>query len=241
MTRSYTAAVRIIKSLCKGWWNIHKHSGHLEDTYRHKGLRRQLVESLRKKGITDEKVLAAMESLPRHYFLDDAFTEWAYTDKPFQIGKGQTISQPYTVAYQTELLQVQKRDKVLEIGTGSGYQAAILGLLGARVFTVERHRQLYNQARKLLAQLPVGNIRCFHRDGHKGLPEFAPFTRIIVTAGSKEVPSALLEQLAVGGILVIPVGKKVQTMYRITRISEEQYEREAFHTFRFVPFLKGLD
>lgn len=182
-----------------------------------------------------------MECLPRHYFLDDAFTEWAYTDKPFQIGKGQTISQPYTVAYQTELLQVEKRDKVLEIGTGSGYQAAILGLLGARVFTVERHEQLYQKARKLLARLPVGNIRCFHRDGFNGLPEFAPFSRIIVTAGADMVPQALLDQLDIGGLLVIPVGTKVQTMYRITRKSEDQYEREAFHTFRFVPFLKGLD
>ena len=213
----------------------------MEDTYKHKGLRRQLIESLRQKGIRDERVLAAMEVLPRHFFLDDAFAEWAYTDKPFQIGKGQTISQPYTVAYQTELLEIKKRDKVLEVGTGSGYQAAILGILGARVFTVERHEQLYEKARKLLQELKLTNIRCFHRDGFNGLPEFAPFSKILVTAGAAEIPQALLDQLEVGGSLVIPVGKKVQTMYRITRTGTDQFTREKFNTFRFVPFLKGLD
>ena len=212
----------------------------LEDTYKHKGLRRKLVESLRSKGIRDDRVLAAMDVLPRHYFLDDAFAEWAYTDKPFQIGKGQTISQPYTVAYQTELLQVEKREKVLEIGTGSGYQAAILATMGARVFTVERHAQLYESARELLKQLKFVNIRCFHRDGFSGLPEFAPFDKILVTAGADEVPPALLEQLKVGGMLVIPVGAKIQTMYRITRTRETEYRTEKFKTFRFVPFLKGL-
>lgn len=212
----------------------------MEDSYKHKGLRRQLIGELRHKGIRDERVLQAMESLPRHFFLDDAFAEWAYTDKAFQIGKGQTISQPYTVAYQTELLDVQKRDKVLEIGTGSGYQAAILALLGARVFTVERHVQLHEKAKKLLTELKLGNIRCFHRDGFNGLPEFAPFARILVTAGATEIPAALLEQLEIGGKLVIPLGKKVQTMYRITRRAADRYEEETFNDFRFVPFLKGL-
>lgn len=213
----------------------------MEDSYKHKGLRHQLVESLRQKGIRDERVLAAMEVLPRHFFLDDAFAEWAYTDKPFQIGKGQTISQPYTVAYQTELLAINKRDKVLEIGTGSGYQAAILAVMGARVFTVERHAQLYEKARQLLKELKLGSIRCFHRDGFKGLPEFAPYAKILVTAGAPEIPPSLLDQLAIDGRLVIPVGKKVQTMYRVTRKSKEDYQTEKFNNFRFVPFLKGLD
>ena len=213
----------------------------MEDSYKHKGLRRQLVSSLRQKGIQDERVLSAMEILPRHFFLDDAFAEWAYTDKPFQIGKGQTISQPFTVAYQTELLEVKKREKVLEIGTGSGYQAAILALMGARVFTVERHTQLHENAKKLLKSLKLGNVRCFHRDGFNGLPEFAPYHKILVTAGAAEIPQALLNQLEIGGQLVIPVGKKVQTMYRITRQDKEDFRTEKFKNFRFVPFLKGLE
>ena len=199
------------------------------------------MDSLREKGIQDERVLSAMEVLPRHFFLDNAFAELAYTDKPFQIGKGQTISQPFTVAYQTELLELKKREKVLEIGTGSGYQAAILAIMGARVFTLERHAQLHDRAKKLLKQLKLGNIRCFHRDGFNGLPEFAPYAKILVTAGASEVPQALLEQLEIGGMLVIPVGKKVQVMYRITRQSEQEFRTEKFRTFRFVPFLKGLD
>lgn len=213
----------------------------MEDSYKHKGLRRKLVDSLREKGIQDERVLSAMEVLPRHFFLDNAFAELAYTDKPFQIGKGQTISQPFTVAYQTELLELKKREKVLEIGTGSGYQAAILAIMGARVFTLERHAQLHDRAKKLLKQLKLGNIRCFHRDGFNGLPEFAPYAKILVTAGASEVPQALLEQLEIGGMLVIPVGKKVQVMYRVTRQSEQEFRTEKFRTFRFVPFLKGLD
>jgi protein-L-isoaspartate(D-aspartate) O-methyltransferase len=212
----------------------------VEDSYKHKGQRRKLIQSLRKKGIRNERVLDAMGLLPRHFFLPPAFVEWAYADKPFQIGKGQTISQPYTVAYQSELLDVQKREKVLEVGTGSGYQAAILAMLGARVFTVERHAELYETARKLLRELNFGNIRCFHRDGFNGLPEFAPFDGILVTAGADDVPPALLSQLAIGGRLVIPVGEKVQTMQRITRISDKDYQTETFNTFRFVPFLKGL-
>lgn len=211
----------------------------LEDSYYHKGMRKRLVASLRKKGIRDERILKAMESLPRHYFLEKAFEEWAYEDKAFPIGHEQTISQPYTVAYQTMLVDVQKREKILEIGTGSGYQAAILALLGARVYTIERQEGLYRQAVELLQELGFGNIRCFFRDGNKGLPEFAPFDKILVTAGAETVPPALLAQLAIGGALVIPVGKDLQKMYRITRIGEEEYEEEQFATFRFVPFLKG--
>ncbi len=213
----------------------------MTDSYRHKGLRKQLVQTLRDKGIEDERVLNAMERLPRHFFLDKAFEEWAYEDKPFPIGSDQTISQPYTVAYQTSLLQVEERQKVLEVGTGSGYQAALLAMLGARVYTVERQEPLYKKAKQLLKDLQLGNVRCYLRDGHNGLPEFAPFDRILVTAGAKEVPSPLLEQLHEGGKMVIPVGGKSQRMKRITRVEEDRYAFEDFANFRFVPFLKGIN
>ncbi len=203
-------------------------------------MRRRLIAALRERGGLDEQVLNAMAQLPRHYFLDQAFEEHAYDDKAFPIGQEQTISQPYTVAYQTTLLQVQKRSKVLEVGTGSGYQAAVLALLGARVYTVERQEALYLRARDLLERLQVGNIRCFLRDGYKGLQEYAPFDRIMVTAGATQVPDALLQQLAINGRLVIPVGETVQRMYRITRLSEADYHEEAFDNFRFVPFLEGI-
>ena len=213
---------------------------HLKDTYRHKGLRRQLVEEVQKKGITDEAILFAIGALPRHFFLEKAFEEWAYQDKAFPIGNDQTISQPYTVAYQTSLLNVKKRNRILEIGTGSGYQAAILALLGARVYTVERQEDLHHSAKRLLETLKISTVRCFHRDGYKGLPEYAPFDKILVTAGATEIPKALLEQLEIGGYLVIPVGKGTQKMMRITRKGEKEYQEEIFDNFRFVPFLKGL-
>lgn len=216
-----------------------KEKKYMEDNYRHKGMRKRLIDKLRKRGIADERLLEVMGKLPRHYFLDRAFEEHAYEDKAFPIGNEQTISQPYTVAYQTVLLDVQPREKVLEIGTGSGYQAAILAMLGGRVYTVERQEALYKRTKALLDELQLGNIRCFFRDGSKGLPEYAPFDKIIVTAGAEEVPQALLEQLKIGGSLVIPVGKKVQKMYRITRTSEQDYKEEAFDRFRFVPFLEG--
>ncbi len=213
-----------------------------KDTYRHKGLRKKLVETIRAKGIKDEKVLSAINSLPRHFFMEKAFEEWAYVDKAFPIASNQTISQPYTVAFQTELLQIKKRDKVLEVGTGSGYQAAILALLGARVYTIERQEELFHKTNELLSRLEVGNIRTFFRDGYKGLPEFAPFDKMIVTAGAKEIPEALKNQLKIGGVLVIPVGDdNVQKMYRITRISEKEFKKEEFAAFRFVPFLKGTN
>jgi len=204
-------------------------------------MRRKLVEQVRQKGIGDERIMAAMEALPRHFFLDKAFEEKAYEDAAFPIGCEQTISQPYTVAYQTRLLEVEKRDKVLEIGTGSGYQAALLSLLGARVYTVERQEALYAKAKKLLAALGMRNVRCFFRDGNKGLPEFAPFDKILVTAAATEPPQALLDQLAIGGMLVIPVGDEVQRMERITRVGERQYQTEQFDHFRFVPFLPGVE
>lgn len=213
-----------------------------KDTYRHKGLRKKLVETIRAKGIKDEKVLSAINSLPRHFFMEKAFEEWAYVDKAFPIGSDQTISQPYTVAFQTELLEIKKRDKVLEIGTGSGYQAAILALLGARVYTIERQEDLFHKTNDLLGMLEVGNIRTYFRDGYKGLPEFAPFDKMIVTAGATEIPEALKNQLKNGGVLVIPVGdNNTQKMYRITRISEMEFKKEEFANFRFVPFLKGTN
>ncbi len=213
----------------------------VKDTYRHKGLRKQLIEEIRKKGITNERILEVMGALPRHFFLDKAFEEWAYVDKAFPIGSDQTISQPYTVAYQTQLLDPQKREKIMEVGTGSGYQAAILALIGARVYTIERQEPLYKKAKALLEELQVGNVRCFFRDGYKGLPEFAPFDKIIVTAGAKEIPEELVSQLKIKGLMVIPVGETSQKMLRITRISEKEIAIEERGHFRFVPFLKGTE
>lgn len=211
----------------------------LKDSYRHKGLRRQLIQSLRDKGIRDERVLQAMNDLPRHYFLEKAFEEKAYEDIPFPIGNEQTISQPYTVAYMTELLRVEKRQKVLEVGTGSGYQAALLSMLGARVYTIERHQDLYKRTTELLENLGFGHIRTYWRDGYKGLPEFAPFDRIMVTAGAPEIPEPLLDQLAPNGILVIPVGKKQQKMHRLTKDIDGTIQKEVLGPFRFVPFVGG--
>lgn len=212
----------------------------LEDTYRHKGMRKRLVEALRSRGIADEAVLAAIHALPRHFFLDKAFEEHAYDDKAFPIGNEQTISQPFTVAYQTALLQISPRDKVLEIGTGSGYQAAILSLMGARVYSVERQEDLYIKTKDLLQKLGLG-VRCFFKDGTKGLPEFAPFDKIIVTAGIPSIPDALKEQLKTGGIMVIPVGGEVQYMLKITRTAEAAFKEERLDAFRFVPFLEGVE
>ena len=181
-----------------------------------------------------------MLNLPRHFFMDKAFEELAYQDKAFPIGNEQTISQPLTVAIQTSLLEVKSREKILEVGTGSGYQAALLGVLGARVYTLERHRPLHLKAKQLLQDLKLGNIRCFHKDGFKGLPEFAPFDKIIVTAGAEEVPKQLSQQLKIGGKMVIPVGKEVQEMLVVTRTGEDRFEQVKKGPFRFVPFLKGL-
>lgn len=213
----------------------------VKDSYRHKGLRRQLVSTLREKGINDEAILTAIGTLPRHFFLDKAFEEVAYEDKAFPIGSKQTISQPYTVAYQTGLLNIEKRQKVLEIGTGSGYQATILKMLGARVFTVERQPDLFKETDERFDKHKLDTIKRFLKDGYLGLPEFAPFDRILVTAGANEVPKALLEQLAIGGILVIPVGdSENKTMLRITKTGSNTFQREAFDLFRFVPLLKGI-
>ncbi|MEM6319377.1 MAG: protein-L-isoaspartate(D-aspartate) O-methyltransferase [Bacteroidota bacterium] len=213
----------------------------MQDTYRHKGLRKRLIDTLREKGIGDERILRAFDSVPRHFFLDKAFEEWAYTDKAFPIGNKQTISQPFTVAYQTDLLEVESKDKVLEIGTGSGFQAAILATLGARVFTVERQQFLYQKTAKLLKKLGFKSIRTFLKDGMKGLPEFAPYDKIIVTAAADEIPTTLLSQLKNGGILIIPIGQRRQQMCKIIKVSKSQYQRMYLDYFKFVPLLKGLN
>lgn len=211
----------------------------MEDSNRHKGMRRRLALQLYDKGIRDEQVLSAIQTLPRHFFLDKAFEEHAYEDKAFPIEADQTISQPYTVAYQTELLNITKREKVLEIGTGSGYQTAILALMGARVYTIERQERLYHNAKAMLEQLGLLGVRFYFRDGYKGLGEFAPFDKILVTAGAPFIPEALPKQLAIGGQLVIPVGNEQQQMLRIKRINDHEYQQEKFDQFRFVPLLKG--
>lgn len=199
-----------------------------------------MIDLLRTKGIEEESVLDAMMRLPRHFFLEAAFAEKAYQDVAFPIGVGQTISHPYTVAYQSQLLKIKKREKVLEIGTGSGYQAGILALLGARVFTIERQQLLFQKSKTLLEKIGLRGIRFYHRDGYKGLPEMMPFDKILLTCGAEEVPKNLLEQLKVGGILVVPVGKDgKQTMLKIKRTADG-FEEEQLDDFRFVPFLKGI-
>lgn len=213
------------------------------DTYRHKGLRKELAAVLRSKGITDQNVLKAIEAVPRHLFFgsDTVFHEThAYEDKAFPIGEGQTISQPYTVAYQSELLQVSPKEKVLEIGTGSGYQGAVLAVLGARLFTIERHRKLYERTKPLLEQLGYSSIKCFFGDGFEGVPAYAPFDKIIITAAVPELPKNLLKQLAIGGKMVLPFGHETNCdMVRITKHAEGQYSDEVFGKFSFVPMLKG--
>jgi protein-L-isoaspartate(D-aspartate) O-methyltransferase len=209
----------------------------MTDTYRHQGMRRRLVEEVKQKGIILQGVLDAIGTIPRHLFLDSSFVEFAYQDKPFPIGSGQTISQPYTVAFMTELLELRPGHKVLEIGTGSGYQACVLLEMKAKVYTIERQRQLYERTKAFLPSIGY-KPRFFYGDGYKGLPAFMPFDGIIVTAGAPEIPDALLTQLAIGGRLVIPVGENAQTMIRITRTGEHEYHREEHGTFRFVPLLK---
>ncbi len=212
----------------------------IEDTFMHKGLRRKLVEEIRQKGISDENVLAAIGSVPRHLFMDSSFLQFAYLDKAFPIAAGQTISQPYTVAFQSQSLQLKKFEKVLEVGTGSGYQAAILCCMGASVYTIERQKSLYEFAGKLLPGLGY-RPHFFFGDGYLGLPTYGPFDKIIVTAGASFVPEPLKQQLKVGGIMVIPVGKSdLQIMKIITRVSENEYLEEDKGGFVFVPLLTGI-
>ena len=210
-----------------------------KESYRHKGLRKKLIEEVRNKGIRNEEVLDAMGRVPRHLFMDSSFINFSYTDKAFPIAAGQTISQPYTVAFQTELLEVTRHLKVLEVGTGSGYQTAVLLELGARVYTIERQRQLFLEAQKTLAPLNYKPIY-FYGDGYEGVPSYAPFDRILVTAAAREIPQTLLNQLAIGGILVVPEGDQSgQKMIKVVRESEDSFQRSEHGYFSFVPMLKG--
>lgn len=216
------------------------HSKPKEDNYLHKGLRRQLVQTLREKDIKDEKVLAAIEAIPRHFFLDPAFERIAYEDRAFPITAGQTISQPYTVAYQTQLLELKKFDKVLEIGTGSAYQACVLAELGCMVYSIERQRALYDFVGQFFFLKNYPNIKRFYGDGYQGLASFAPFDKVIVTAAAPFVPPALIEQMKPGGILVIPVGADGgQKMLRIRKDKEGNTHEEELGDFVFVPMLEG--
>lgn len=211
-----------------------------EDTYRHKGLRKKLVQGIQAKGISDERILAAILEIPRHFFLDSAFDEKAYEDIAFPIGEGQTISQPYTVAYQSQLLEIKPFQKVLEIGTGSAYQAVVLAELGAQVYTIERQKKLFEANKSFQWLRKYSSIKYFYGDGYQGLPTYAPFDRVIITAAAPEVPAKLIEQLKPGGIMVIPVGAgDIQLMKRITKLENGALKEEVFDRFSFVPMLGG--
>jgi len=210
-----------------------------EDTFRHKGLRRKLIDELHGKGISDTNVLDALNRVPRHVFMDSGFINFAYKDQAFPIAAGQTISQPYTVAFQTQLLQIERLDKVLEVGTGSGYQCAVLLEMGAQVFTIERHRELFVKAQSVLLHLGY-KPHFFFGDGYEGVPTYAPFDKIIVTAGGNDIPEKLLNQLKIGGKLIMPVGSSdSQRMTLVEKLSENEYKRSEHGSFIFVPLLKG--
>ncbi|MBQ0117055.1 MAG: protein-L-isoaspartate(D-aspartate) O-methyltransferase [Flavobacterium sp.] len=211
----------------------------MRDTVKHQGLRNQLVSILEGKGIQDRNVLEAIRNVPRHLFLNSGFEDFAYQDKAFPIGAGQTISQPYTVAFQSELLQVKPDHKILEIGTGSGYQTAVLHKMGAKVFTIERQSELHKATSKLLPLLNIRPKVMSFGDGYKGLPNDAPFDGIIVTAGAPFIPTPLMSQLKIGGRLVIPVGEEVQIMTLLIRKNETQFEKHEFGDFKFVPLLEN--
>ena len=211
-----------------------------EDSYRHKGLRKKLIDSLRDKGITDDNVLNAMMNIPRHFFLDTALEHIAYQDRAFPIGEGQTISQPYTVAFQTQLLEITPFQKVLEIGTGSAYQAMVLGEMGATVFTIERQKKLFDLNKSFILRNKYHSIKFFYGDGFEGLPTFAPFDKVIITAAAPFIPPKLIEQLKPGGKMVIPVDDNgSQKMMRITKNADGTLDEETFSDFSFVPMLKG--
>ncbi|HOF92364.1 MAG: protein-L-isoaspartate(D-aspartate) O-methyltransferase [Tenuifilaceae bacterium] len=213
--------------------------GKLEDSYRHKGLRAKLVEEISRKGITDERVLAAIGKVPRHLFMESGFINFSYKDSAFPIGAGQTISQPYTVAFQTQLLEVWPMDKVLEIGTGSGYQTAVLLEMGARVYTIERQRELYLKSKALLEQMGY-NPHFFYGDGYQGKPSYGPYAKILITAAAPEIPQALVDQLEVGGRMVLPLGDTMgQDMTLVEKISPTETRVTAHGRFIFVPMLKG--
>lgn len=211
----------------------------MKDSFLHKGLRKKLVDEIRYKGISDERVLEAINKVPRHLFMDSGFVHFAYKDQAFPIAANQTISQPYTVAFQTQLLEISKGDKVLEIGTGSGYQAAILLEMGAKVYTIERYKELNVGAQRLLP--PLGyRPHFFYGDGYEGLPTYAPFDKIIVTAAASALPEKLIDQLKIGGKMVIPIGgRSSQTMTLVDKISDTEYKTSQHGAFVFVPMLKG--
>ena len=211
----------------------------MKDNYKFLGRRRGLVDEIKRKGITDKLVLDSFLLTPRHYFVDSGLEEHAYIDKPLPIIEDQTISQPFTVAFQTQLLCLGKEQKILEIGTGSGYQSAILYNIGVDVYTIERNHKLFRKTSELFNKLNIKPKRFKYGDGYKGLPEDSPFDGIIVTAGAPEIPNELLKQLKVGGRLVIPIGNKSQTMLRVTKQSNTKYKKEKFGKFRFVPLLKN--
>ena len=216
------------------------HSLPKDDNYLHKGLRKQLVQTLREKGIKDERVLSAINKVPRHFFLDPAFERQAYEDRAFPITAGQTISQPYTVAYQTQLLELKKFDKVLEVGTGSGYQACVLAEMGISLFTIERQKALYDYVGEFFFLKKYPNIKRFYGDGFEGLPSFAPFDKILITCGAPFIPPKLLEQLKPGGIMVVPVGEDAkQKMLRIMKDTNGDVRTEDMGDFSFVPMLQG--
>ena len=211
----------------------------MKDTFRHKGLRKILVESLKEKGIKSSRVLDMINKIPRHQFMDNAFIQFAYQDKAFPIGNGQTISQPYTVAFQTELLELKPYEKVLEVGTGSGYQAAVLAGLEANVYTIERQRELFQKTKDFLPKIGY-NCNFFYGDGYKGLEKFAPFDKIIITCGAPKIPEDLIEQLKIGGRMVAPIGSgDVQVMYLIKKISESDITTTTHGEFSFVPMLNN--
>lgn len=213
-----------------------------EDTYRHKGLRKKLVQFIQAKGISDDRVLDAVLEVPRHFFLDSAFDEVAYEDRAFPIAEGQTISQPYTVAYQSQLLEIKPFMKVLEIGTGSAYQAVVLAEMGAQVYTIERQKKLYdtNKSFQFLKKYPT--IKFFYGDGYEGLPTYAPFDRVLITAAAPEIPEKLIQQLKPGGMMVIPLGAgDVQRMMRITKLENGALKEEVFDRFSFVPMIEGKE
>lgn len=210
----------------------------MKDTAKHQGLRNQLVKLLQEKGIVDKNVLKAISTIPRHLFLNSSFEDYAYQDKAFPIGAGQTISQPYTVAFQSQLLEIKKGDKILEIGTGSGYQTAVLYLMGAKVYSVERQNELFKQTSALLPKLGIRPKHLSFGDGYKGLPNHAPFDSIIVTAGAPTIPKPLMAQLKIGGKLIIPVGDENQIMIKLIRKNETQFEKHELGDFKFVPLLE---
>ena len=210
----------------------------MKDNYKFLGRRKDLVNEIKSKGITDKNVLESFLITPRHYFVDPGLEEHAYIDKALPIIEDQTISQPFTVAFQTQLLCLEKKEKILEVGTGSGYQAAILYNIGVDLYTIERNHKLFRKTSELFDKLKIKPKRFKYGDGYRGLPDDSPFDGIIVTAGAPEIPSELLKQLKIGGRLVIPVGGKSQIMYRITKQSNKKYKKEKFGNFRFVPLLK---